>query len=166
MNSTRSDHERDHRKDINDPPQTVARDRPALPTRDVPLVDPVGYQSDRQGERHPTDEPRVSPRDRIASPSYRLGAWLGFGGRRARALEREERVDVRRRVTEAPYAKRCDEDEQLHSGGREVGHDGLDWLRSESEGGDRTLDQEEHRETDARLQAPLASTRDHDRHDR
>src|SRR2546428_2562636 len=104
MNGTRRDHERHHREDVNDPPQTVARDRPALPTRDVSLVDPVRYQSDRQGERYPTDEPRVSPSDRTASPSYRLGAWLGFGGRRARALEREERGDVRRRATEAPYA--------------------------------------------------------------
>src|SRR5947208_16823527 len=42
----------------------------------------------------------------------------------------------------------------------------LDRLRSERERGDRTLDQEKDRKADARLKAPLASARDHDRDDR
>src|SRR5206468_4176159 len=94
-----------------------------------------------------------------------LGAGLGPRGGRCGSLEREQRVDIGRRIAEAPYAKRGDEDEELDACGREMRDDRLDRLRPEREGGHGSLDEKEHRKTDARLEAALASPRDHQRDD-
>ena len=96
-----------------------------------------------------------------ASRPRPVQAWAGRG----RAFEREEGVDIGGGIPETPDAKRGDEDQKLDARRREVRDDRFDRLRPESEGGDRTLDQEEDGEPDPRLKTALAPAGHHDRDD-
>src|SRR5438067_8775721 len=151
VHGTRRDGERDRREDVDDPTRALAGRGPGLSARHVALVDAVRDEREGQRQRHPADEPPVPPRDRAAPAicRFRVAFRLRAGG--ARALEREECVDVRRLITEAPDTERGNKDEELDAGGREVRDDRFDRLWSERERGDRTLDQKKHRKADPRL---------------
>src|SRR5207253_5503628 len=87
-------------------------------------------------------------------------------------LEAEKAVHfgVSDRVSETPDTHRGHEDHELHQRRREVHDDGGTLLRTEDERRERTLEQEESRESDERREAALASAgheiRDRGIHDR
>jgi len=63
-------------------------------------------------------------------------------------------------MPEAPDPYGGHQDHELHQRRREVHDDGSELLRTEDECGERTLDQEERGESNARHEAALAPTRD------
>src|SRR6267378_5819836 len=99
----RRDRECDGREDVDDPSPSVSRRGPGPPAGNVAFVDPVRDECEGEGERHAPDEPGTARGDRTAAASHGLGVLFGFRACRARALEREERVDVRRRIAEPPH---------------------------------------------------------------
>src|SRR5439155_1490256 len=95
------------------------------------------------------------------------GTWVRRCGR-ARSLEREQHVDIARGEAppELPDTQRRKQDDELDDRRNEVRRDGGSRLRTQDDGAERPLEDEECGETDARDEASLASARDGDRHHR
>src|SRR5207244_3016830 len=87
MDRTRGDRQRDRGEDIDDPSGALTRRRPRPAAWHVAFVEAIGDERERESDRDPADEPRVSRRNGAGAPSRRVRVLLRFCAGRARALE-------------------------------------------------------------------------------
>ena len=87
MDRTRGDRQRDRGEDIDDPSGALTRRRPRPAAWHVAFVEAIGDERERESDRDPADEPRVSRRNGAGAPSRRVRVLLRFCAGRARAFQ-------------------------------------------------------------------------------